>query len=223
MRLEGLTYSQIKAVLPVAKSTLCEWFKDLPYPEHTYFTNRSAWMEHIRELSARSKRNTRIKKEEQIIARVKDEVGSWSNLSSVEMQKSLLAMLYWAEGQKSPELNCPVKFANTDPRLCLLFVTLLRNCYKIDESKLRIRIYVHWYHNIKDIISYWSNLLRVDKSLFSRTYYKKRSLKKRFRKNFAGICFITYFSVDLRREIIATAYNIQELFADKNNFSALVA
>ena len=72
-----------------------------------------------------------------IVQYAKKEVASWSFLHDKEVQKAFLSLLYWAEGQKLPERGSPVKFANTDPRMILLFVTLLKQCYSIDLKKIK--------------------------------------------------------------------------------------
>lgn len=210
MRQRGASYSGIYKELRVPKSTLNLWFKDLPYPNHMYFIDQKSWLAEIRKLSAAANRKKRQDGMAKISQKVKKEVEEWELLKSRETQKSLLSMLYWAEGQKLPERGTPVKFANTDPKLVLLFLTLLRNCYQLDKTKLRIQIHVHWYHNQRKVQRFWSKLLSVDESLFNKIYVKQRSKTKRFRKNFAGICFVIYYSVNLRREIVETGYNIAE-------------
>ena len=48
--------------------------------------------------------------------------------------------LYAGEGAKR---DGSLRFANTDPRMILFFVTWLRAFYSIDESRLRLRLYLH--------------------------------------------------------------------------------
>lgn len=218
MRQEGSTYGEIKKRFPVAKSTLSLWLRDLPNSNHLAFTNRGEWLKKIRLVSSRIKKRTRMLKEKRIAETVRDEVSSWGFLNLKGVQKTILAMLYWAEGQKLPELSTCVKFVNTDPRMILLFITLLRNCYDIDESKLRIRLHVHWYHNIRRTRKFWSGLLGVNESQFGKIYVKPRSKTKKFRRNFAGICFVIYYSVDLRREIVGTGYNVGKAIAGEVPF-----
>ena len=113
-------------------------------------------------------------------------------------------MLYWAEGAKG-EKSGPIKFANTDPALAFLFISLLRSAYLLDEKKFRVRLHLHYYHNHTEAVAYWSNLLRVSKSQFGKIHVKKRSARKRFRKNFAGICFVVYHDTNVRDELTAIA------------------
>jgi len=208
MRLTGSTYSEIGNKFQVAKSTMNSWFKGLPETSHQFYLDRDGWLKKIRALSSvaiRKKRNEQVKK---IFEKAATEVNEWKFLNSVQEDKAILGILYLAEGSKLPERGASVRFTNTDPRLVLLFLTLLRRCYQIDESKLRVALHIHWYHDVKKTKYYWSKLLGVDESKFFKIYVKKRSETKRFRRNFAGICTIVYYSVDLRWEIVETGYNV---------------
>ena len=91
-----------------------------------------------------------------------------------------------------------------------LFITLLRECYKIDESKFRVRLHLHFYHREKDVKIFWSQLLKIPESQFTKTYRKYRSQEKTFRRNFGGICFLKYNSDDLRERIVQFALALGE-------------
>jgi len=116
-------------------------------------------------------------------------------------------MLYWAEGAKHEKVSGLI-FVNTDPKLLELFISLLRNCYELDEKKFRVRLHLHYYHPIKETRQFWSKLLEIPESQFTKTLIKRRSLKKRFRKNFHGICILSYLSSSIRKEILALGYAI---------------
>lgn len=201
--LEGKSYNEITRLLGVPKSTTSTWFgKTIRKP-----WNRKTMLEHlanIRKLAAIANRNKwekKRKEEAQLIkTKIEKELKNYP-LENIGFYKSLLAMLYWAEGAKS-EKACALKFANTDPDLALLYVTLLRLCYNIDETRLRIGLYVHYYHSIRRVRNFWSRTLNIPPNQFYKVYVKKRSKTKRFRKNFAGICFINYGDNKIRKELL---------------------
>ena len=91
-----------------------------------------------------------------------------------------------------------------------LFITLFRNCYHIKEKKLRVRLHLHHYHDIKRTQKFWSELLNIPIKQFGKIYIKKRSKTKKFRENFAGICFIRYHNENLRFEILEKAYSVAD-------------
>ncbi|MSU45122.1 MAG: hypothetical protein EXS47_00600 [Candidatus Zambryskibacteria bacterium] len=173
--------------------------------------DKKAMAEHlakIRPLAGRMKTKIRLDGLEKIRISIEEEVSSYP-LKSKDFQKSLLAMLYWAEGSKHERIS-GLKFTNTDPKLIDLFASLLRNCYEINEARFRIYLQLHYYHPVKKTKQFWSNLLHIPEAQFNATTIKKRSRKKRFRKNFMGICSLCYLSSDIRKEILAIGYAIQK-------------
>jgi len=110
-------------------------------------------------------------------------------------------MLYWAEGTKTDPGS--LIFVNTDPVLASFYLRLLRSTIPIDESKLRVRLHLHYYHSHPNARRYWSELLAIPESQFGKIYVKKRSKRKKFRRNFQGICSIVYADTQLLREILA--------------------
>lgn len=200
-RKDGFTYNEIKQKLGIPKSTLNGIFKPLNLNGYTESFNPKVHLARIRILATKRIEDEREKRLKDIKAKVNLEINNYKLLENHKYLKSILAMLYWAEGTKC---RGSVVFTNTDPQLALLFLTLLRKVYKIDENKLRVRLHLHYYHPINKTRKYWSDLLGISTSQFGKIYIKKRSITKRFRKNFAGICFIKYHSEDLRNEILDT-------------------
>ena len=203
MVLMGKSYGKINEELGIPKSTLSTWFgKTLKKP-----VSKKAMLEHlssIRKLASDAVKNkwARIRSEEDraIELKIKEEIEDFP-LDNIGFQKSLLAMLYWAEGAKYKGVS-GLNFVNTDPKLLRLYITLLRKCYKINESKFRIRLHVHYYHKIKQVKDFWSKNLNVPLNQFNKVYIKKRSVTKRFRQNFRGICFVKYGDNKIRKELL---------------------
>jgi len=75
--------------------------------------------------------------------------------------------LYAGEGAKT---DGAVKFANSDPRMVLFFTSWLRRCFTIDESRLRMRIYLHEGLDITAATSFWSELTRIPTDQFIQPY-----------------------------------------------------
>ncbi len=197
LRRQGKSYSEIVNELQVPRSTLHLWLKDISIPIRFTGEARKSWWKSMQRLAveANKKKYTSIysKIDEKILLEQK------SLTIDVDFCKSLLSAIYWTEGSKGR--HSIVVFANTDPGLTLLFVTLLRKCYKIDESKFRVRLHLHDYHNEEKVKTFWSHLLKIPQDQFTKTYRKERSKEKTFRRNFGGICFVNYNSVYLRAEI----------------------
>lgn len=132
-------------------------------------------------------------------------------LSNTIVQKLLLSMLYWAEGSKHEKVS-GVRFVNTDPALALFYLRLLRNCYELDENRLKVRLHLHEYHNQKKAVEFWSKLLKIPKERFGKLYIKKRTgNQKKRRRNFMGICFIYYSEGAIRKELMEISRQLPEV------------
>lgn len=212
LRIKGYSYGQLNKELKVPKSTLHQWARRIKRPAKFSRLDRIRWIKEIQPLGAQGNKNKRLKIINQIISEVKNEISKIK--VDEEMSKAIITMLYWAEGSK---VRGSLQFANIDPRLILLFVKLLRKYYKLDESKFRVRLHLHYYHKEKEIKTFWSKLLNIPENQFEKTYRKYRSKEKTFRRNFGGICFIKYYDVYLKEKIIQYGYALGEKITGKAN------
>ena len=218
LRSQGKSYADIQKEFSIPKSTLSLWLGE----KYAGVFDRKAQLEHlkrIRLISAQSKTAARLKRTS--IATEKGAIAARNlPLRDTSVLQALLAMLYWAEGSKFYGVS-GVRFVNTDPKLIRLYLFLLRSCFPLDESKLRVRLHLHHYHKKKEALRFWSSLTRVPESQFGKLYIKKRNSNKRFRKNFQGICFIYYPGETIREEILGTGQEIHLLLSGR--FSASVS
>ncbi|MDO8566719.1 MAG: hypothetical protein Q7R58_01030 [bacterium] len=204
----GKTYPEIREKFPIPKSTLSVWFKNAGKKP-----DRTRQLEHLKRARHIALATIHRNKENRValaIGIAEKELGRLP-LKNKSVQKALLSMLYWAEGTKSDRTG--LRFVNTDPVLAKLYISLLRSAYQLDESRIRIRIHLHYYHRHRKAIAFWSKLLEVPGSQFGKIYVKKRSVLKRFRKNFQGICFINYFDGAIRRELLSLGQQIAKKYA----------
>ena len=205
LRREGLSLGEVSKRLHVSKSTLSIWLSGISHPNSALFTNRKEWLRHIQPLAAQSRRNQKQKKTEKLISETKATISALN--VNIEMKKAILTSLYWSEGSKT---RGGMTFVNTDPRLMLLFITLLRECYSLDETRFRISLHLHDYHKEKEVKKFWSKLLSVPEEQFYKIYRKHRSKENTFRRNFGGICSLRYNSEDLKDNITQYAYALGE-------------
>ncbi|MBI5405646.1 hypothetical protein HY972_01230 [Candidatus Kaiserbacteria bacterium] len=199
----GNTYAQIQKKYPIPKSTLSYWFSRAGKKQ-----DRTQQLAHLRlariaSIAAKNRQKaSRIKEAEGAAKQVATRVP----ILQEAVGKALLAMLYWAEGGKT---DGSMKFTNTDPELMLIFISLLRKHYKINESRLRVGLLVHYYHNRSQTRQFWSEKLHIPTTQFWKIYLKPRSGKKRnYKRNFYGICNLHYSSSAIQRELIALGKEI---------------
>ena len=204
----GKTYPEIREKFLIPKSTLSVWFKNAGKKP-----DRTRQLAHLKRVRPLALATIHRHKEERVAlaTAIAEKELIRLPLKNTAVQKALLAMLYWAEGAKSDRTG--LRFVNTDPVLAKLYISLLRSAYRMDESRIRIRIHLHYYHRHHEAIGFWSTLLDVPTSQFGKIYVKKRSVLKRFRKNFQGICFINYFDGRIRRELMSLGHQIAQKYA----------
>lgn len=208
----GKTYREIQSLYPVPKSTLSHWFKHAGH-----FHDRSRQLTHLKKARAAALVTIRRQKQERIenAARAALKAAESTPLQNISVAKSLLAMLYWAEGTKS-DRSSGATFVNTDPELLRLYTSLLRSSFALDESRFRVRLHLHNYHKPLLTLRFWSHLLEIPESQFGKIYVKKRSTRRSFRRNFRGICTVVYHDSSVRRELLALGRSLAQKLSSFN-------
>ena len=108
-------------------------------------------------------------------------------------------MLYWAEGDKTGEYF--VALTNTDYKILIYFVSWLRKYFKIDEKRLRCRLYIWKILDENKAKKFWSKTLNIPLNQFTKSYISKSKPKiRKVRHNF-GVCRASYGSKRIFKEI----------------------
>lgn len=182
LRRQGKTYSEILEAIPVAKSTLGLWLKEvkLSEPQKQRFTVVKR-LASIR--GGQAKKKQRIEKQNEIILKAKSEIGT---LSMREIFLTGVA-LYWAEGAKEKEYRpgSQFEFSNMDPKMIQLILFWLLGACKINKNMIIFNIFLHQSHKnrVEEVKEYWSKVAGFSVYNFSRIYWKRNKLKITNRKN----------------------------------------
>ncbi len=117
----------------------------------------------------------------------------------MELSKELGLMLYWGEGDKAQ--THMVALTNTDPKLLAYFAKWLREYFKIDEERLRCRLYL--WENLEEqkIKEYWSKTLNIPTTQFTKSYISKSKPNIRKNRHNKGVCRVSYCSTVMLKEI----------------------
>lgn len=180
LRKKGLTYSAILEKVPVAKSTLALWFKEVKLS-----TSQFQRITEKRLAAGRrgglAKKNQRIQKMQNIIQEAEKEVGKIS-----ERELWLIGTtLYWAEGSKEKDWRpgSRVSFINMDKKMVQVFIKWLSSCgIKNDEISFDVYIHENHKHRTEEIKKYWSKVTNFPVSKLARIYFKKDKVNTK-RKN----------------------------------------
>ncbi len=182
LRKQGETYSQILSVVPVAKSTLSIWLKEVGIAKEQKQKFTLA-----KRLSAKrggeAKRKQRIEKQNKIVSEAKSEI---KNISEHELFLIGVA-LYWAEGTKEKEYRpgSGVQFSNMDPRIIQVFLKWVLTICKIPKDMLVFDIFLHENHinRLGEVKRYWSGVVGINPRDINRVYWKRNKVKVTNRKN----------------------------------------
>jgi hypothetical protein len=120
--------------------------------------------------------------------------------------KVFIALLYWAEGEKTKR---KFAFINSDPDMIKLYLFLLRQSFLIDERLFSIRLYLHEYHDKEKMLSFWSNTTGVCKNQFS--VYNKAHTGKNKKIAYPGCLSIVYRDSRILKEIFIIIKRISRL------------
>jgi transcriptional regulator with XRE-family HTH domain len=109
------------------------------------------------------------------------------------------AALYAGEGTKG---DGEVVFANSDPRMMAFFAAWLRRFFPIDESRLRVRIYLHEGLDLDAATAMWSEVTGVPPGQFREGYRASPDPTIRTNKHEFGCAYLRYCSSRTHRSIM---------------------
>jgi hypothetical protein len=176
LRKQGKVYSEILSEVPVAKSTLSLWLREvgLAKKQAQRITEKRIAAQ---KMGARAKRTKRQKIQESIYSQCLNDIVSLS-----ERERFLMGVaLYWAEGNKEKEYRpgSGMGFSNSDPRMLRFFLNWLRSVAKIEEERIDFELYIHEVARAKtkDSVLFWSEQLHLEPGRLNKVYYKKGNPK----------------------------------------------
>lgn len=197
LRSKGYSVKEIARKLKVSQSTSSLWVRDVELGARArkrldkrhllpYYKSAIRW------------RKKREEEERLIHLSVVETVEKLRQ--DVEHMKLYCSLLYWCEGGKGYYES--VRFVNSDPILIKTFLILFRNSFHVDEGKFRVLMYLHSYHNERVQKEFWSNLTKIPKTQFNKTFLKPNT-KKRIRNNYPGCVAISYHDRKVARMLRA--------------------
>lgn len=109
-------------------------------------------------------------------------------------------MLYWGEGVKATQHI--VDFVNSNQKMVVIFLKMLRQIYQIKENKLRILLYCYANQNIQELIKFWSDLLMIPKKQFIKPYIRQDFNPRKTNKMPHGVIHVRYCDKKLFSQIM---------------------
>lgn len=187
LRALGWTLADIASKLGVAKSSVSLWTHDVEFEPKPR-----------RRARRRGPNVLQQRKAAEIAALC--EVGR-TRLGFLDDQAFLAAgtALYAGEGAKA---DGQVKFANTDPNMVGFFCAWLRQYFDVDESRLRVRVYLHEGLDLDAAERYWSEVTAIPLSQFRKGYRADADPTIRNIRHPFGCLYVCYSHAPTHRAIM---------------------
>ena len=198
LRAEAWTLQEIADELGVSKSSASLWCRGVefvPKPRNRGHSGHKPHPLHVKKLEEIER--CRIEAE-QIIG----------ELSERELLMFCLA-LYAGEGSKTPG---SVIFANSDPLLMAVFVSWLRDFFKVDESRLRMKIYLHSDLDLEAATRFWSEVSEIPIEQFRSPYRVAVGPTRRTNRHVNGCATVSYSCTLTHRRVMAMVEAITSPF-----------
>lgn len=186
LRAQAWTLQEIADELGVAKGTVSVWVRDVefvPKPRNRGHADQRPHPLHLAKLAE--------------LERCRAEAEAWvASMTDRELTAFCIG-LYAGEGNKTKSM---VGLANTNPELLLAFLTWLRSEFQIDESRLRVVLYLHEELDLAAAVTFWSDLLGIPSSQFGKPYRAIADPTRRNSKHEYGCATVRYScSLTIRR------------------------
>ena len=187
LRAEGRTLAEIAAELAVSKSSVSLWVRDVvftPKPRQRPMFSAPSPL-HLAKLAEIDEMNRRgIER----IGTLTDDAFFAAGVA-----------LYAGEGGKT---DGAATFANCDPGMIAYFCAWLRRYFPIDESRLRVRLYLHVGLDLDAAEDYWSRLTGIPRSQFGKAYRAVRDPSIRRNKHEHGLARVDYSCSRTHRQVM---------------------
>jgi len=198
-RKRGFSYNEIQKRVPVSKSTLSLWCRNVVISEKQaieLIEKRKRGADKGRMISAKRQQKKRIERTKKLLMRGKSETGRL-----LKRDRFIAGIaLYAGDGLKGDK---QVGFSNSNAAIVKFMVEWFREFTEINESRLRASIWIHGDLDKNEAKKFWSETTRIPESQFLKTYVvknkKSRKIRKKVNKN--GILAIRIFDTDLQRLI----------------------
>ena len=191
LRKDGKSYKEIREIVPVSKSTLSLWLRDIQLTQPqldrlkekqrqaAIVLNKSMGRSVGKRKKNKGRKNsyaTKLKRAESIRVAHQERrrrllEDTRSSFPQPKYTKDTLAYvgaaLYWAEGNKDGTM----RFANSDPNMMQVYLLWLREALSVATSELSCRLSSLYLNNgltYEEVQSFWSEVTGVPENQFTK-------------------------------------------------------
>lgn len=202
LRGKGYSYAEISKELHISKSTASLWARDIILTEDAQSRLRTRFL-----IGQAASRQVQSKTYQEKLVIIRQSEQEYIKNSSEIPKRLICALIYWCEGAKDPSR---VRFTNSDSKLISTFLSLFRESFCVDESKFRVLMHLHPYHDEELQKKFWSDITCINENQFSKTFWKLNTGKVK-RENYPGCVHIAYYDALIAKQLLSLA----TVFMDK--------
>ncbi len=204
LRIQGKSYSEIKTILGISKSTLSGWLQKYPLTGDQIARikeNRPRQIEKFRQTMTR-KREIREK------FAYDEAKKNWLPLSDRELQLAGI-FLYWGEGTKvSSSYVC---ISNCDPKVVKFAIYWLVKGLNISPTSIRVLLHLYSDMIIEEEIKFWQEVTNLPLQNFRKPYIKNSTRAGLTYKSFGhGTCNVYTSDVTIKTRILKSIEAISD-------------
>lgn len=173
LRKKGSSYSEIKKVISIPKSTLSYWLRNVKLEK-----NQSEKLKNKRLETAKANSAKKIYETSVMIEEIKN--SSSKDIKKISRRELWLMgiVLYWKERLLSgieSDLRRGVRFTSSDPGLVKLFLRWLKDAGKIEDDEIFFDIFIGTdkRSSIDEALEYWSKVTKFARPYFRHFYFQK--------------------------------------------------
>lgn len=173
-RKRGYSYNMISREMGLAKSTLSDWLREIPYKPSK---------EVIKRIGLARMKSANFKHEQRMI-----DIATMKKLAKKDIGKLtkrdlwLLGIgIYLGEGSKLYEY---IRVINSDPGIIKITMRWFRDICGLNDKNFAPRVYTYPDNDVKETIKYWSKIIDIPEEQFKTTQIDLRNnkLSKKKRK-----------------------------------------
>ena len=187
LRAEGKLLADIATELGVSKSSVSVWVRDVDFTpsKRRYGPQRRPNRLH----------DEKLRQIEELNREALECIGT---LTDAAFFAAGIA-LYAGEGSKT---DGSVRFANTDPSMVRFFCAWFRQFFEFDESRLRVRVYLHDGLDLEAAEAFWSQVTRIPRGQFRKAYRAVPDPTIRRNKHEHGCVYVELYCSKTHRRIM---------------------
>ncbi len=166
LRKQAKTYTEIKKILGVSKSTLSAWFKNEEWSQDIKKLNKEIHIKTSTNHLMMMNKNRKIMLDKKY-KEVEDEAGKEFKVYKNDPLFMAGLMVYAGEGDKSSR-NL-TRISNSEFYLHLVFIRFSERFLNIGRDKIKVWLLLYPDHSIEECVEVWSKKLKINKQNFNKS------------------------------------------------------